>query len=123
MDAFETILAGIAANAGLLVPILYTLLVAALIDTVTGLWAAFNSGTLNGQYVAEFVRSHLLQRITPIFTGLIAGVAVGGTDTAAGTALVTAAGAAGAAYLAETIASVTANLRQGAAGTKGLPTP
>jgi hypothetical protein len=117
----EQILHNIAAAAGTLVPILYGLLIAAALDTLTGLWAAWNSGTLSGQYVAEFVRSHILQRIAPIFTAIIAGVAVGGTDTAVGAALIATAAAAGAAYLAEVVASITANISEGQAKTKGLP--
>lgn len=117
----EQILDNIAASAGTLVPILYGLVVAAALDTLTGIWAAFNSGTFSGSYVAEFVRSHVLQRIAPIMTAILAGVAVGGTDNAAGAALIATAAAAGAAYLAEVISSIMANISQGQAKTKGLP--
>lgn len=117
----EQILNNIAAAAGTLTPILYGLVIAATLDTLTGIWAAWNSGTLSGQYVAEFVRSHILQRIVPILSALLAGVAVGGTDNAAGAALIATAAAAGAAYLAEVVASITANVSEGRAKVKGLP--
>lgn len=117
----EQILHNIAAQAGTLVPVLYGLLIAAALDTITGLWAAWNSGTLDGNYVAEFVRSHILQRITPIMMAVLAGVAIGGTDTAGGTALIATAAAAGAAYLAEVVASIAGNISAGQAKTKGLP--
>lgn len=117
----DQILANIAAQAGTLTPILYGLFVAALLDTVSGLWAAFNSGTFNANFLAEFVRSHILQRIFPIFTALLAGVAIGGTDTAAGAALIAAGAAGGAAYLGEVVKSIMTNLSEGQAKVKGLP--
>jgi hypothetical protein len=113
----DTILHNIAAQAGTLTPILYGLLVAALLDTLSGIYSAIKAGTFSGQYLAEFVRAHLLQRVTPILMGLVAGVAVGGTDSPAGAALIVAAAAGGAAYLAETIASIMSNL--GPASTVG----
>jgi hypothetical protein len=106
----EAILHNIAAQAATLTPILYGLLIAALLDTLSGIYAAVNAGTFSGQYLAEFVRAHLLQRITPILLGLVAGVAVGGTDSVAGVGLITAAGAGGVAYLGETVASIMSNL-------------
>lgn len=117
----EQILNNIAAQVGTLTPILYGLIVAAALDTLTGIWAAWNSGTLSWVYVAEFVRSHILQKIAPIMMALLAGIAVGGTDTAGGTALVATAAAAGAAYLASVIASIGGNLSEGQSKTKGLP--
>ena len=107
---------------GALYPVLYTLAVAALLDTLTGLWAAYNSGTLSGEYVAEFLRSHVMQRIVPIMTGLLAGVAVGGTDNAGGSALIALSGASAAAYLLESVASIRNNLGDGSRKEKGLPT-
>ena len=68
-----------------------------LADTLTGIWAAVNSGTFSLNYVADFVRSHVLQRIVPILLALGVGVSIGGTDTAAGAALIATAAAAGAA--------------------------
>ena len=117
----EQILNNIAAAAGTLVPILYGLIVAAALDTLTGVWAAFNSGSLSWVYVADFVRSHVLQKIVPIMTAIVAGVAIGGTDNAAGAALIATAAASGAAYLASVVASIAGNLAEGQAKTKGLP--
>jgi hypothetical protein len=117
----EDILNNIAANAGLLTPILYGLIVAAGLDTLTGIWAAWKSGTLDFNYVADFVRSHVLQRVTPILLALVAGVAIGGTEVAAGAALIATGAAAGAAYLLQVVASISDNVKDGRAETKGLP--
>ena len=117
----DAILNGIAAAAGGLVPVLYALVVAATLDVLSGIYAAWRSGTLNGQYVAEFVRSHVANKIGPIMLVLLAGVSVGGTDSAAGLALIATATASIAAYLASVVSSITANLADASAKTKGLP--
>ena len=117
----DQILHNIAGAAGTLTPILYGLLVAAALDTLTGCWAAYTSGSFSWAYVSEFVRSHVLFKVTPILMALLAGVAVGGTDSLAGLALITTAAASGAAYLASTVASISGNLTQGQAKVKGLP--
>lgn len=121
MDQLDVILAGIAASAGVLVPVLYALFAAALIDTLTGSWAAFASGNFSWQYVAEFLKSHVLFKITPILLQLISAVALGGTDSAAGLALVATGSASAAAYLASVVASVAGNVTEGRTKTKGLP--
>lgn len=108
------------ASAGL-VPILYGLFVAAGLDTLSGLWAAYNSGTLTAKYVPEFITSHIIKKIVPIFLTLLAGVAVGGTSSAAGLALVATGAASGAAYLASVVAGILHNVQDGNAGTKGVP--
>lgn len=121
MDAINIILAGIAAAASGLIPILYVLAVAALLDLGTGLWAAYRSGTLDGKYIPAWISSSG-DKIAKILVGLIAGVAVGGTDSAAGLALIALGGAAAAAYLAGVVSSIAGNLSDGAARTKGAPT-
>lgn len=117
----DQILNNIAAAAGTLTPILYGLIVAAALDTLTGVWAAINSGTFNLEYISEFVRSHVLQRIVPVFLALLAGVAIGGTDNAAGTGLIATGAASAAAYVASVVASIAGNLSDGRAKVKGLP--
>lgn len=104
-----------------LIPVLYTLFVATGLDVVTGLWAAWSSGTFESKYIPEFISSHVVKRIAPILITLLAGVSVGGTDNLAGAGLLTLAGGEVAAYLASVIGSVKGNLTQGAAGTKGAP--
>jgi hypothetical protein len=121
METVDGIMAGIAASAGLLLPILYSLLIAALFDTVSGVWAAYQSGNFKWSYIAEFVRSHVLFKITPIILQLALAVGVGGTDSALGVTLVTSGGLSAAAYLASVVASIGSNLQQGQAGTKVLP--
>lgn len=104
-----------------LIPVLYALFVATGLDVVTGLWAAWSSGTFESKYIPEFISSHVVKRIAPILITLAAGVSVGGTDSLAGAGLLTLAGGEVAAYLASVIGSVKGNLTQGATGTKGAP--
>jgi hypothetical protein len=119
----DEILNNIAAQASTLTPVLYGLLVAAGLDILTGLYAAAVSpGGITWDIVANFVKSHVLQRVAPIFLALVAGVAIGGTDSAGGTALIATAAAGGAAYLAETVASIAGNLGAARAKDKGEPT-
>ena len=121
MDSLGQILANIQASSAGLIPILYGLTVAAGLDVLTGLWAAWNSGTLDGKFIPEFISSHLVKKIAPIFLVLVAGVSVGGTDSTAGLALIATGAASGAAYLASIVASISDNLRQGAAQIKSTP--
>lgn len=108
-----SIIANISGSLPLLIPILYTLLAAMVIDTLSGMWAAAQSNTFSWQYVGEFLRGHVMQRIVPIMLGMLSGVALGGVDNPAGLGLIGIAGAAAAVYLRETIASVADNLKNG----------
>jgi hypothetical protein len=121
MDAFSEILANIQASSAGLVPILYGLVVAVGLDVVTGVWAAWNSGTFDSKFLPEFINGHIVRRVAPIVLTLVAGVSVGGTDSAAGLALVATGSAAAAAYLASVVASIVNNVEDGRAGTKGVP--
>ena len=121
MDAISLILANIAAAAPALVPVLYTLLIAAGLDVATGSWAAWVSGTFESKFFLEFIKGHILTKIVPILLTLVAGVAVGGTDSAGGLALVTLGGSTAAGYLGVVIASIRNNVTDGQNGTKGLP--
>jgi len=118
----EVIIANIIASAAGLIPILYTLFVAAGLDTLSGVWAAFKSGTFNSEFLPTFISSHIVTKITPIFLLLLAGVSTGGIGSAAGIALVAAGGTAAAAYLASVIGSIKSNLLEGNALNKGVPT-
>lgn len=120
MDEINVILAGIQAASAGLIPILYTLAIASLLDLGTGILAAARSGTLDGKYVPTWIGSHG-DKIARIFAALLAGVAVGGTDSQAGLALIALGGAAAAAYLAGVVASISGNLGDFAAKTKGAP--
>lgn len=121
MDAIQVILNNIQAAAQGLVPALYTLLLAAVIDLATGLFAAWRSGTLQWAYVSEFVRGHLALKIAPIMGALVFGAAVGGVDSEAGLALVSIGIAGASAYLLSVIASIGLNLQAAKSRTKGLP--
>ena len=117
----EAILAGIAAAAAGLIPILYALITGAILDTATGAYAAWKSGTFDAFFLPTFIKSHVIERIAPIMLVLLAGVAVGGTGGAAGLALITLGGTAATAYLASVVSSVTDNLSSAGDGTKELP--
>lgn len=121
MDAVSLILANIQAAAAGLVPILYTLLIAAALDVATGSWAAWVSGTFESKFFLEFIKGHILTKITPIFLLLVAGVTVGGTDSDAGRALVLLGGATATGYLGVVVASIRNNVEAGQAREKGLP--
>lgn len=123
MEAINEILANIAAAEPALVPILYALFIAAGLDLLSGLWAATQTpGGLRLEYVAEFIKSHIALKVGPIMLQLIAGVAVGGTDSAAGVGLVTFAGAQAALYLASVVGSIRGNVAEGQAQEKFAPT-
>jgi hypothetical protein len=80
------------------------LLVAAFLDFATGSYAALKDGTFALDALAAWVRKHLLGRVAPIATLLVITYISGDTITLA------AAVAAGAAYTAETLASIVGNL-------------
>lgn len=117
----QTIIANIVAALPGLIPVLYTLVVAAGLDVLTGLWAAWSSGTLDGKFIPEFIQSHIVKKLTPILLTLIAGVSVGGTDGPAGLALLALGGSSAAAYLASVVGSISGNIAEGRAGTKSVP--
>lgn len=122
MEELNTILENIAASANGLTPILYSLLVAVGLDTASGVWAAWKSGTFNSEFLPTFISSHLVKKVTPIFLILLAGVSVGGTDSAAGIGLITTGAGTIAAYLASVVGSIKSNLREGSDENKGVPT-
>ncbi len=124
----ESILANIAAAAQPLAAVLYTLVITALVDVGSGLWAAYRSRTLDWQFADTFVRSHVFQKWGPIMGSLLAGVAIGGTGDVIGATLIAAGVAQIAAYEASTISSVfgigsptDGNLKAAQDKTKGLP--
>lgn len=121
MDAINVIVSNIQAASDGLIPILYGLVVAAGLDVLSGVWAAWRSGTFDSTFLPTFISTHVVQRIAPIGLVLLAGVSVGGTDSAAGLALVATGAAAGAAYLAAVVASITDNLTSGVDRTKEAP--
>lgn len=118
----EDILNNIAASAAGLVPILYTLVIAAVLDTATGVYAAYKSGTFDSEFLPTFIKSHVVNKIAPIVLTLVAGAAVGGTDAPAGLALVTLGGASAAAYLLSVVGSIKGNLDEAGSETKVEPT-
>lgn len=123
MEAINEILANIAAAAPALVPILYSLFIAAGLDLLSGLWAAWQTPEgLKLEYVAEFIRSHIALKVGPIMLQLIAGVAVGGTDNVAGAGLIAFGGAQAALYLASVVGSIRGNIAEGQAQIKVAPT-
>ena len=118
----EDILNNIAASAAGLVPILYTLVIAAVLDTATGIYAAWKSGNFDSEFLPTFIKSHVMTKIAPIILTLVAGAAVGGTDAPAGLALVTLGGASAAAYLLSVVGSIKGNLDEASSETKVEPT-
>ena len=124
----EAILTNITAAAGPLGDVIYLLVVTALIDTGSGIWAAARSGSLDISFLDTFVKSHVFEKWGPILGTLVGGVAIGGTDSPVGMALVAAGVAQIAAYEAATVSSVfgigsksDGNLKTGTNKTKGLP--
>lgn len=115
------ILANIAASADGLGKVIYILIVAAGLDILTGLWAAYQSGTLDGDYLPAFIKTHIITRIAPIVLLLVAGIGVGGTDTEGGTGLIVMGSAAATAYLASIVLSIKGNFDDAKAKTKGAP--
>lgn len=103
----EVFLGGFVVALQQIAPVLYGLAVAALLDTVTGVYAAWKGGTFDANFLPAFIRSHILEKIIPILIVLGAGVALGGT---AGPALIALGGAAGAAYVASVVKSISDNL-------------
>ena len=80
------------------------LLVAAFLDFATGSFAALKDGTFTMDSLAAFVRKHLLGRVAPIGTLIVVTYLSGDTATLAAAVI------AGAAYTAETLASIVGNL-------------
>jgi hypothetical protein len=103
-------------------PILYALGAAALLDTVTGVWAAYRSGTFNKEFLPTFFTSHIVTKVAPIIIGLVGGVVVAGSSPALAAPILAVSGTAAAAYLAAVIGSVVDNISEGRAEVKGAPT-
>lgn len=82
------------------------LLIVSFLDFVTGVFAALRDGTFALDAIAAFVRKHILGRVAPI--GTLLAVAYFGGDT--GKLFLAGAIAAGAAYVAETAASIWGNV-------------
>lgn len=120
MNDIGVIWAGIAAAASQLVPVLYVLVVAAVLDLVSGAWAAKVSGSFDGNFLPVWISSHG-DKIVRILLILLAAVGVGGTDSVAGLGLITLGGTQAATYLAGVVASISGNVHEGLAKTKGLP--
>lgn len=104
-----------------IVPVLYTLVIASLLDLASGSWAALVSGTFQIEFLRAYAKNHIALSVGPIMLGLLAGVSVGGTDSAAGLALIASAGGGAALYLASTVGSIAGNIASGQTKTKGLP--
>jgi hypothetical protein len=111
----------LASSGPLVVPVIYTLLAASLIDLLTGVWASWASRTFKWPFIGEYVRSHIALKVGPILLALFAGIAVGGTDSAAGIAGIATAATSAGLYLAATVSSAVGNIAQGQSKTKGLP--
>lgn len=103
-------------------PILYALGVAVLLDFATGVWAAWKSGTLNKEFLPTFFNSHVVKKVAPILSGLLAGVAVAGVSLALAAPILAVSGTAATAYLLATIGSIVDNINEGREGIKGVPT-
>ncbi len=103
-------------------PVLYVLGAGIALDLVTGVWAAYRSGTLNPEFLPTFFTSQVLTKAAPIILGLVAGILVAGTEPLAAAPIIGAAGTAAAAYLWSLVNSIVSNIQEGQAGTKGVPT-
>lgn len=114
----EAILAPFAAALAQIAPIIYAMVVAVLLDTVTGVYAAWKGGTFDANFLPSFIRSHVLEKIIPILIVLGGGVMLGGT---AGPALIALGGAAAAAYVASVVKSISDNLGDARAETEHFP--
>ena len=91
-----------------LLQLLGVLLVTAAIDTLSGVFGALSAGTFSWSVVASFLQSHVLARVFPILgLGFLAQTL--GTDQA-GAAIWGVALLGLAAYVAETVASISSNL-------------
>jgi hypothetical protein len=82
------------------------LLVVSFLDFATGSFAALRDGTFALDAIGAFIRKHILGRVLPIATLLVAGYFGGET----GTLFLAGAVAASAAYVAETAASIWGNV-------------
>src|SRR5665213_228914 len=117
--SFSMIIANIQAAAGPLTGVLFLLILTALADVATGLFAAWRSGTLDAKFVDTFLTSDVQNKWLPILGTLFGGVALGGVDNVLGGALVAWAGVQIAAYETQTFgSSVPANIADASAKTK-----
>jgi hypothetical protein len=117
----EQILNNIAASAGPLSTLLYILLAAYAIDTLSGAIAAASSGrVLMGRPVGRQSRV-TVSRSARSSCKPLGAVAIGGTDNAAGTVLVASTIATATQYLISAVASTGLNIQAAQDGTKGLP--
>ena len=112
----------IVATLSTVLPVLYVLGAGIALDLVTGVWAAWKSGTLNPEFLPTFFTSQVLKKATPIILGIVAGILVAGTAPAAAVPIIAASGTAAAAYLWTLVNSIMSNVAEGQAGTKGVPT-
>jgi hypothetical protein len=116
----EQILNNIAASAGPLSTLLYILLAAYAIDTLSGAIAAASSGAFSWAALWTSVQSHGL-KVGTILLQALGAVAIGGTDNTAGTVLVASTIATATQYLISAVASTGLNIQAAQDGTKGLP--
>lgn len=114
------ILDGIYNGLGAITPILYALVVAAVLDFVSGVLAAWRSGTLDGAYIPDWLVSHV-DKVARVLLVLVAGLLMGGIDTAQGAALIALGSVAAFAYLAGVMTSIADNLGDMKDRTKGIP--
>lgn len=101
-----------------LLALLTGLVIAALLDTATGMLAALASDTWSRKYAAEWLRSHLFFRVLPIAVAAIGGSLM---PEPLGATLLAAAAFGAATYAAEVVGSVADNLRAMATKDKGAP--
>lgn len=106
----------------LIAPVIYTLAAGILLDVATGVWAAWKSGTLNPEFIPTFFTSNVLKRATPIVLGLGAGLLVAGSAPALAAPVIATSATAAAAYLWSLVGSIVANIEEGRASIKGVPT-
>lgn len=88
--------------------LLGVLLVVAVLDTLSGIFGAISAHTFSVSVVADYLESHVLKRVFPIFGLGFLGQTLGTGQAGAaiwGLALVSLA-----AYVAETVASIQSNL-------------
>lgn len=103
-------------------PVLYVLGAAAILDLVTGAYAAYQSGNFNAEFLPTFFTSNVLKKIVPIFLGLLGGFVLAGTSAAAAAPVIAVSATAAAAYLAAVVKSIVDNISEGGEGVKSVPT-
>lgn len=120
--SLPTIFQNIANAAQPLTGVIVLLILTALADVATGLYAAAMSHTLDVAYIDSFLTSHVATRWAPILGSLIGGIMIGGVDNILGASLIAAATAQIVAYEVATFGgSVPLNLRDASTKNKGLP--